>query len=267
MDRVPPRCSRLAFSAALALALAAVAGCDPAGNDDYWVSPGTVTEDAQIMRRDARGPILVVFCDHPLDPKAPPDGVRRAALEVAAQAPTLSAAAFYRGVAERGEQWLNAEISRREFQGESPRVILAGAGLAATAASEAAWRVLRNYDRVTVDLLVTVDAVKAGAVARTTGMATAAIKSANPIPGTRRDTIAYEGAPRPDGIRLRAHTNYYQTDTALLHGAPMPGATVNQRIVGPRHTVNHGNVDDYAYPMIRADFERALWGRVGRLGS
>lgn len=224
----------------------------------------TVAHDAHVIRSSPDGPVLLVFCDAPLDPRTPPDGVRRAAMALAEQTPALSAAAFYQGSQRQGEKWMAGELARRRARGISPRAMLAGAGVSGTAASEAAWRLLREQPDVVIDLLVTVDAVKTGTVARTAGIATAAIKTANPIPVAKVDTIAYENAPRPDGVRLRVHTNYYQTKTKLLHGAPMPGATLNHAVEGPGGTVNHGNVDDYAYPMMLADFERAARGGVGR---
>ncbi len=216
----------------------------------------TPSERAVRIRAADMGPVAVVLTPHPL--ALIPGGVRRA-LSDASEGTPCTAAAFFYTEQRRAEQWILDLCAKRRKAGEQPRVILAGHSLGATAASEAAKRILRRTDDVCIELLVTVDAIKTSTLGTTTGMGATVLTLANPIPGKHAYFIAYEDTPDVDGQRVRAHVNYYHLETKLYHGGPIRTATENHRICGePERVLNHGNIDDYAYPLIRADFERAL---------
>ncbi len=216
------------------------------------------SERALLIKRSETGPVALVMVPHPIIQPAPADGVRRA-LACAVRTVDCTAAVFIFNEAAAAEKWLLGECARRRKAGITPRIILGGHSLGATAAAEIARHVLRRTPDVVVLMLVTVDAIKTGPVGATTGMASTVLTLGNPIPGKHVYFFAYDSTPRVDGRRMLAHVNYYQLQTKLYHGKPIRSASENHQVVTrPEDTVNHGNVDDYAFPMILSDFRHAL---------
>ena len=130
-------------------------------------------------------------------------------------------------------------------------------GLLAAGLLVAAFFLARQKD-VTIALLVTVDAIKNSTVGVTAGIAPTILTLGNPIPGRNVYFIAYENTPPVEGKRVLAHVNYYQLESKLYHGGPISGASENHRLDDPAQSINHGNSDDFAYPLVRADLQQAL---------
>lgn len=168
-----------------------------------------------------------------------------------------SAATFFWTERDRTRRWLFDQIESRRVANLPVRIILAGHGLGATEACELAKDLMRQYrdQGVEIALLVTVDAVKTnriGSAAAVTGNALT-----RRIPGVDHNFTAYDAAPAPDGKRLWAHVNYYQSKTTYYHGTAMPHAE-NHRLDDWTGLLNHGNVDDFAFGFLVADFRQAL---------
>ena len=244
------------FALALVSILLLVAGC---GQEQEVVPVAKKpSERALLLKQSGTGPVALVMVPHPIIGKAPADGVRRA-LARAVTGKDCTAAAFIFSEEAAAEKWLLKECERRRKAGIMPQVILGGHSLGATAASEIAKHVLGRTSDVVVRMLVTVDAVKTGPVGAPTGMASTVLTLGNPIPGKHVYFFAYDSTPRLDARRMLAHVNYYQLQTKLYHGKPIRSASENHQVITrPKDTVNHGNVDDYAFPMIFSDFRQAL---------
>lgn len=242
----------LAF-AATALSLAA-AGC---GEEeiDVFPQPGNATESASVVRQAAEGPIVVTFASYPLRPSAPPDGIRAAMLRSLGRAP-CSAASFYYSEKAVAERWIGDQVAARRRNGYPVRLILAGHGLGAAEAADTARDWLEKSPDAQVVLLVTVDAVKTAgrftSAANVTGTAIA-----KHIPGVNMNFIAYDSAPTPDGQRFLSHVNYYQSRSEYYSGIPMAGAE-NHLLEDWTGVLNHASADDFAMPMVTADFRNAM---------
>jgi hypothetical protein len=241
--------------AAAILVCLGFAGCG--SEPDVFPEPGNATESAVIMREAEQGEIIVVYASYPLRPGAPPDGVRRAVQRAMGRGP-CSSAAFYWSERTLSSRWIHSQIAERIRHGIAPRVILAGHGLGATTAAETARSLMRDQSGAVVSLLLTVDAVKTGKIGSAAGVTGTVIASS--LPGVKANFVAYDAAPAPDGVRLLAHVNYYQT-SAGYNGAPMPGAE-NHHLFDPSGMLNHGNADDFAFAMLAGD----LRGTLGRGG-
>jgi pimeloyl-ACP methyl ester carboxylesterase len=241
-----------AVLSAILVALA-IPGCG--GEPEAFPEPGDANESSAIIRETGGGDIIVVYSPYPLRRGAPPDGVRRAAQQAIGRG-QCSAAAFFWSEKAMSIRWIRSQIAERIRFGLPPRVILAGHGLGATAAAETARTLCRDPSDVVVALLLTVDAVKTGPIGSAAGVTGSVIASS--LPGVKVSFAAYDSAPAPDGLRLLAHVNYYQTAT-VYHGAPMPGAE-NHRLDDSTGVLNHGNVDDFAFPMLASDLRRAMAG-------
>ena len=249
-------CGLAAGGTPLVLALLAVLpllpGCDR--GIEAFPEPGDVAESVEIIRRSDAGPVIVAFSAYPLRGDAPPDGVRAAVVRSLGREP-CSAAAFY--WSERGlrDRWLREQIDRRRRRGETPRIILAGYALGAAEAAETARLLARSETGAVVSLLITVDALKTNRLSSAAGITGSVV--AGRIPGVRVNFAAYDSAPVPDGSRLLAHVNYYQTTTELYQGAAMPGAE-NHLIRDRSGLLNHGNADDFVSPLVAADIRAVL---------
>lgn len=218
---------------------------------DPFPQPGNVTEKASIYRQSNLGPIVVVFTSHPLEEKSPPDGVRAAAMR-AVGGKSCSVASFHWQEKAMAERWLGEQIQARRNQGIQPRLILAGHSFGATAAAETVREATGRHPDAVVVLLLTVDAIKTGKIGSTAGVI------AGSIPGVKTSFAAYDSAPAPDGGTFLRHINYYQANSALYRGMPMPAAE-NHLLVDSTALLNHGSADDFAYPLLVADLRRALW--------
>lgn len=248
-----PRRRRAAVIAAVAC-LAAFAGCMVGDDVEPFREPGDQTETRQVHRNADTGAVVVTYASYPLNPGAPPDGVRAALARAMGDAP-CSAATFYWSERERALAWISAQLDARRRRGEEPRLVLAGHGLGATEASETAREVLFHDRDVRIVLLLTVDAVKTGRIGSAAGVTGNAI--AHRIPGVNHNFTAYDAAPRPDGDRLLAHVNYYQAKSVYYHGTAMPFAE-NHPIDDWTGLLNHGNADDVSLSFLIADFRQAL---------
>lgn len=245
------------FAAAFALALAAfvlvvAAGCFQ--NSQPVPEPDKTGDSSQIHRTSGRGPIIVSFSSYPMRPGAPPDGVRAAIIKTVEERP-CSAATFYWTERERVDHWLDDQMEERRLRNLPVRLILAGHGLGATEASELAKDLLYRDRDVEVTLLLTIDAVKRNRLGSAAGATGNMITKR--IPGVDHNFTAYDAAPKPDGRRLRAHINYYQSKSTYYHGAPMPFAE-NHRLDDWTGLLNHGNADDFAHTFLLADLRQAL---------
>jgi hypothetical protein len=219
---------------------------------------GEASEAASILVQANRGPVALVLLPHPITEQTVPAGLHRALLDAYAGVP-LSAAVFHETERERALRWLVGEIRHRRRNGRTPRLVLAGHAAGATAAGEIARHVLRREPAAVVELLLTVDAVKSTAVGATTGVAGTLLTLNNPLPGQTAHFVAWSDTPPVDGRRLLQHVNYYQTETGLAHGARIRSASENHHVTStPGEAVNHGNIDDFAYPLLRADLATAL---------
>lgn len=242
---------RAALALAVCLAVAFVAGC---GKEvDPFPAPGNVTEAGVIMRQSSMGPIIVVFCPYPLDDASPSDGVRSAVIR-AIGGENCSAAAFHWTERAMAERWVREQLEVRRLHGTPLRIILAGHSLGATTAAETARDIMTNLPDVVIPLLLTVDAIKTGRISSTAGVTGAFIASAS---GIKTSFTAYDSAPTPDGRTLRRHVNYYQKNSDLYHGSPMPGAE-NHLLHDTSGLLNHGNADDFALPLLVRDIHFAM---------
>lgn len=241
-------------------ALLLCSGCDTLSRPS---STETVVEDGEalqreILRSSRQGIIILILTPHPMIAGAPAGGVRRAAVEAARHGP-CSAAAFPVKRIREAQRWLQGEVRARQATGQEAHLVLGGHSWGATAASETTKWILKHEPATVVDLLVTVDAIKSSTLGHTTGLTTTILTLNNPIPGKQSNWIAYDDTPEVDGARLLAHTNYYQAESALYHGARISTATENYRIErDPAERVNHGNVDDLVYPYVVADLCAAV---------
>ncbi len=219
---------------------------------------GETTEAASILVQANRGPIALVLLPYPITEQTVPAGLHRALLEAYTEGP-LSAGIFHEKERDRARRWLLGEIRHRRRAGYTPRLVLGGHAAGATAAGELAGDLLDREPDVVIELLLTVDAVKSTAMGTTTGVAGTLLTLNNPIPGKTAHFVAWDGTPDVDGRRLLAHVNYYQTETGLAHGARIRSASENHHVTStPAEAVNHGNIDDFAYPLLRADLAGAL---------
>lgn len=252
MTKTDPR-PRTPFLCLLLAACLAAAGC---GNQvEIFPEPGSAEEPAQIVRNSATGCIVVAFSPYPYRAGAPTDGLRRAVETAIGRAP-CSAATFYWSEKPLAERWLNAQIQSRRQYGQPIRVVLAGHGLGATEAAETAREMIIRDPTVEVTMLLTLDAVKPGKINYAAGAAGAAV---NRITGVNMSTslVAYDSAPPVDGVRLLSHINYYQTKNSVYHGAAIPGAE-NHLLDDWSGFLNHGNIDDFAYPLLTADLRAGI---------
>lgn len=246
---------RRIFPVLCALCLA-LAGCG--GEIDAFPDPGGASESGQILREAPMGPILVVYTPYPLRAGAPADGVRRA-LEASLGRLPCSAAAFHWSEREMAERWIKEQMEIRRHRGRPVRLVLAGHSLGATEAAETARDLLFREKDVVIPLLLTVDAVKTSRIGSSAAVAGAVV--VNRLPGVSLSLTAYEAAPVPDGQRLWSHINYYHRNS-VYHGSAMPGAE-NHLLDDWSGYLNHGNIDDFAYPLLVADF-RASLARAGQ---
>jgi pimeloyl-ACP methyl ester carboxylesterase len=240
-----------------AIVAAFLAGCGSADDEAALIMPAG---GEYVIREAEKGTVLLILESHPFNSGSVLSGLRRAAIH-AAKFGECSAAAFYVADFQKAESWLKRECRQRQEEGGKARVVLAGHSWGATECAEMAKRLLKSDPKITIELLVTIDAIKSGTFGATTGITSNLLLLNNPIPVTGGYFAAYDNAPRVDGKRLRAHVNYYQTRTALYHGGAMSGASENHPVSGKLiNAVNHGNLDDYVYPMLMADFAAAIRG-------
>lgn len=238
----------------IALLAAGTVGClrEPEPKTSF----GTIPQ--RILRSEPEGPIALILLPHPLSPQGGIPALEQALVESMREGKGSGAVFFY-AARSLWEPWLTHEIASRREKGIKPQLILAGHSWGGSAVCELTKRLLARESDVTILLLVTVDAIKSTRIGATAGMAASAIGKVNPIPGVDINAIAYTNAPPVDGTRLIRHTNYYQDQIRLCRGAPMEGASENHRITShPPEAINHGNVDDYAYPFLVADFRAAF---------
>lgn len=243
--------SFLTFALAAAL-LAFAAGC---GREvEPFPEPGASGESAEIIRAEATGPVIVAYASYPLKRGAPPDGVRTAVYRAIGNT-RLSAASFFYSERDIAIDWVREQLDLRRRRNLPPRIILAGHGLGATEAAETAREILFHDRDVQIVLLLTVDAVKTGRLSHAAGV-TGNVLSRR-IPGVNHSFTAYDAAPPPDGNRLWAHINYYQTNSVNYHGTAMPGAE-NHQLTDWTGLLNHGNADDYAFSFLVGDLRHAI---------
>ncbi|MDR3077666.1 MAG: hypothetical protein LBV15_02755 [Planctomycetota bacterium] len=212
-------------------------------------------ESLRIARSSDFGQVLAVFSTLPLARGTPPDGVSRAALRALGRR-DCSAAFFHWQRRDLAEDWIREQLERRRRAGRPARLILAGHGHGGAAAADAAHAILSRDADAAIILLLTVDAVKTDRLAAAAGSAIV-----NRIPGVSANFMAYDSAPVPDGIRLWSHVNYYQDGSEPTRGTAMPGAE-NHLARDPSGLLNHGNIDDFMFPLLVADFRAALERRV-----
>lgn len=236
----------------MCLACLCLAGC---GSEiDAFPEPGGASESGQIMHTANSGPIIVTYAPYPLRAGAPADGVRRALTTALGRRGDCSVAAFYWSERAMAERWIKEQIDIRRQYGHPIVLILAGHSLGATEAAETARDLLFRERDVVIALLLTVDAVKTSRIGSPAAAAGAAV--VNRIPGVNMSLTAYEAAPIPDGVTLLAHVNYYHHNS-VYHGTAMPGAE-NHALDDWSGYLNHGNIDDFAYPLLVTDFRAAL---------
>ncbi|MFH0910933.1 MAG: hypothetical protein V1918_05470 [Planctomycetota bacterium] len=201
----------------------------------------------RVLREEASGPVIVVF-PGPAEEVANPNFGLSGALDRAMEGTPCSAALFGFNADEAAYRWVKerARMHDRGFVGMP--VILAGYGYGGEAAGTLAWRLLEDPDGPVIHLLLTVDAIKR-------------------IPGGLRSLVAYTHAPPVDRRRLLRHTNYFQNQSSLAHGAWMRGATENHDLtrLWPR-VLSHATIDNYAASLAAADIRSALHATV-RVGG
>lgn len=252
----PPRGPSFSTLCLFVLVCLFAAGCDK--EVDAFPEPGGVNESAQVLRTSPAGPIIVTYSPYPIRADAPSDGVRRA-LDAALGRINCSAASFYWSERAMAERWIKEQIDLRRQNGQPIRLILAGHSLGATEAAETARDILFRERDVVIAMLLTVDAVKTSRLGSPAAAAGAVV--VNRLPGISTSLTAYEAAPAADGVTLWAHINYYHSNS-VYHGTSMPGAE-NHLLDDWSGYLNHGNIDDFAYPLLVTDFKAALT-RVGR---
>ncbi|MDR3210477.1 MAG: hypothetical protein LBU79_00995 [Planctomycetota bacterium] len=250
MTGIDPRATR--FAPVILGVLLFLSGC--AGEATPFPLPGDANEAAMVMRRTSQGPVLVIFSASPLRSDTPPDGIREAVAR-AIGGIDCSAAAFHWNERPLAERWLGQELTTRRSAGFPERLILAGHGVGATAAAETAAMVMASRPETVITLLLTVDAVKTGWLGSAAGVTGAAL--AKGLARVRVNYTAFDGAPPPDGRRLLRHINYYQNRGELYHGSPMPGAE-NHLLHDDTGLLNHGDIDDFALPLLERDIRSAL---------
>lgn len=239
--------------AALFACLLCAGGC--VKEVDAFPEPGNAAESSRVLRNSATGPIIVTYAPFPFQSAAPEDGVRRAVAAVIGRAP-CSAASFHYTEKATAERWLREQMEARRRNGWPVRVILAGHGLGGTEAAETARDIIVKDSSAEIVLLLTVDAVKPGRINYATGAAGAAVTRISGVK-LNMSLVAYDMAPAPDGIRFWSHINYYQTQNSIYHGSSMPGAE-NHLLDDWSGYLNHGNVDDFAFPLLTADLRAAI---------
>lgn len=229
-----------------------VSGCF---NDvEPFPEPEGPGDSSRVIRTSAQGPILLSFTSSPIHEGAPPDGIR-AAIQRSIDKRQCSAATFFWTERDRTRRWLTDQFELRRTANQPVQLILAGHGLGATEVCELAKELMRQVKDVEIVLLLTVDAVKTnriGSAAAVTGNALT-----KRIPGVEHNFTAYDAAPVPDGKKLLAHVNYYQSKSIYYHGTAMPHAE-NHRLDDWTGLLNHGNADDFAYTFLVTDIRLAL---------
>ncbi len=253
MTSVKPGIVRLALILGFGLALLAP-GCD--GRVNVYPEPGGVQEAAKILRRADYGPIVVAFASYPLRAGIPPDGVGLAIIRALGDR-QCSAAVFYWSERIQAERWIGEQMNARRNLGQPVRLILAGHGIGGTEAAEATRGILLRTPDAEVVLLLTVDAVKPSKVERVAAVTGSTLLAFGGMQGSKVGLTAYDSAPAPEGRRLWAHINYYQDRSQLYHGTAMPWAE-NHRIDDWTGLLNHGDADDFVFPLLVADFKTAL---------
>lgn len=252
MTRIDPP-ARFAFLLPTLLAVLLLAGC---GNEVEVFPEATGAADAgHVMRNSPTGCVVLAFSAYPFRPGAPLDGLTRA-VEAAIGRVPCSAASFYWSEKAMAERWLVEQLRTRAQTGQPIRVILAGHGLGATEAIETAREIIHRTPNAEITMLLTLDAVKPGKINYAAGAAGAAV---NRLPGVKMNMslVAHDTAPPVDGMRLLAHVNYFQTKNSVYHGMTIPGAE-NHHLDDWSGFLNHGNIDDFAYPLLAADIRAAV---------
>lgn len=270
------RCRRVALVGVLLVATAG--GCREAPPPAARLMPEAVSgapgEGARqrVLRTLAGGAIVVVFPGRERLNGGGQSGLARAAASCARLPANI--ALFADGAEEEAAAWILGRFdrpasptgghpaSRRDtgFVRRGPAIAVAGYGGGGASAGETVRRILREREDVRIDLLVTVDAIRKGAIPLAKGTTASLVTLDRPIGGRGRSFFAYSAAPRPDGKRFLRHVNYYQTHSAFLRGASIPGASENYEIVRRWDgAVRHGNIDSYAAALVAADL-RAVCG-------
>jgi len=206
----------------------------------------------RVLRPAASGAIIAVFPGTEHGVANATNGLMLAAEACARE--TCSVALF----AENGEgdavRWIRSEAARRRAAGVALRVALTGYGYGGAAAGETARRLLRLSPPVPVDLLITVDAIRKGAIPFAKGTTASLVTLDRPLGGRGHSFFAYDGAPQAGANGPVEHVNYYQTASPFLRGASMAGATENYEVVRRwEGAVRHGNIDNYVSALIKAD--------------
>ncbi len=248
--------------AGVLLLAGAAAGCVPLPAGGEKPVPAAVfSEQAVRLRSDPTGLIALVLTPFPPGRTIPVGGVHQALRDAAAAGP-CAAAVFFQEEQRAAEAWVREECQHRREHGLAPRLALGGHSTAGAEVCELAKHLLATEPDLTIELLVTVDAVKNGGLGGATSAAAALLTQ--PVPKVAPAFSAYRGAPRVDGRRVLAHANYYQLQTAGYQGGPMPGTANNFPLLSePSYAINHGNVDDYAYAYVLADFRQAIQRGAG----
>ena len=229
------------------------AGCD--GRVSVFPEP-QANEASRVLRRSDQGSIVIAFASYPLKAGVPPDGLGMALSRAITRQP-CSAAVFYWSERVLAERWIGEQMTARRDTGRPVRLILAGHGLGATEASEAARGLMLRTPDAEIVLLLTVDAVKPNRIETAAALTGSALFNFSRMQGTKASLSAYDSAPSPDGRRLWAHINYYQDNSQLYHGTAMPWAE-NHRIDDWTGLLNHGDADDFIFPLLESDLKAAL---------
>ncbi len=247
-------CDRRLLLPALLIALALLpAGCD--NRVSVFPDPAA-NETSRILRRADQGCIVVAFASYPLKAGVPPDGVGLAVARAIGNRP-CSAAVFYWSERVMAERWIGEQMARRRDVGQPIRLILAGHGIGATEAAEAARGLMLRAPGAEIVLLLTVDAIKPSRIETAAAVTGSTLFNFGRMQGSKVGLAAYDSAPTPDGRRLWAHINYYQDRSQLYHGTAMPWAE-NHRIDDWTGLLNHGDADDFVFPLLVSDLKAAL---------
>lgn len=238
-----------------ALALAAAAGCGEVPT--AGLPPVGVPQPlAYVVQERPRGPITLVFPGR----SAPTDdvtlGIRETALRVAERAGG-SVGLFSWKVYDQACRWAGREAGLRRRSGERVRVALVGHSWGGPTATRFAEESLAAGVVDEVSVLVTIDAIDKGYVKNVLKWFAAAIPEA--LLGARLPVMAFTGGPLVDGEFVRRHVNYYQIDSPILHGAPVPTATENHEVwFSHGAELGHGNLDNFLIDIVAEDVRRSF---------
>jgi hypothetical protein len=216
-----------------------------------------------VVEEARRGPIVLIFPGRSAPTDDPTLGIRTTAVRIADRLEG-SVAIFSWMRYRQAREWVRREARKRRRAGGRARLALVGHSWGGQAAGNFTRESLRKGIVDEVTLLVTIDAICKG-YGKGVFYQLPSLLSLEIFFRHRLKLVAFRGTPRPDGVRLLRHVNYYQTDSPQLCGAAIASASENHQVWLDRgREPGHGNLDNLVAELVAEDIRRAFLAEGAR---